>query len=321
MDRDELKRRIRGTPVTLPTPFDKDLKVDYGRLTDMTHWWVEQGLGTDDAPLKTSAAMGEGPDLSDDEWPHILRTVVNAAGPGKTVICGLKPKNTLHTIDDGRRAQDLGAVGLQIDLPFFHHAQQDDNVRHFSAISDGIDIGIMIYNTHWFCSNPAQEYMKAESMLRLKDSEHVVTIKWSVPDGEDYDQMTQFSDTFNVIDNSGRTTAVRCFKNGGVGYISALIAAYPQHDQEVFQLLVQGRYDEAQAEIDRVSKALGPWMDKTGAVSGGYRQGKGMLAALGRPIGDPRPPTLPCTDEEIDEVRGVMEGLGWVKAAQPVAAD
>ena len=321
MDREELKKRIRGTPVTLPTPFDKGMNVDFARLTEMTHWWVEQGLGTDDSPLKTSAAMGEGPDLSDDEWPHILRTVVNAAGPDKTVICGLKPKNTLHTIDDAKRAQDLGAVGLQIDLPFFHHPQQDDNVRHFAAISDAIDIGIMIYNTHWFCSDPVKEYMKADSMLRLKDSEHVVTIKWSVPDGEDYDQMRQFSDTFNVIDNSGRTNAVRCFKNGGVGYISGMIAAYPQHDQEVFRLLVQGRYDEAQAEIDRVSKALGPWMAKTGAVSGGYRQGKAMQAALGRPIGDPRPPTLPCTKEEIDEVRGIMEELGWVRATAAAAAD
>ena len=45
-------------------------------------------------------------DLSDDEWPHILRTVVNAAGPDKTVICGLKPKNTLHTIDDAKKAQE-----------------------------------------------------------------------------------------------------------------------------------------------------------------------------------------------------------------------
>jgi len=321
MDREQLKKRIRGTPVTLPTPFDKNLNVDFPKIADMTRWWVEEGLGTDDAPLKTSAAMGEGPDLSDDEWPHILRTVVNAAGPGKTVICGLKPKNTLHTIEDAKRAQDLGAVGLQIDLPFFHHAQQDDNVRHFAAISDAIDIGIMIYNTHWFCKDPRKEYMKAESMLRLKDSEHVVTIKWSVPDGEDYDDMRQFSDTFNVIDNSGRTNAVRCFKNGGVGYISSLIAAYPKHDQEVFSLLTQGRYDEAQGEIDRVDAALGPWLAKTGVRSGGYRQGKALLAAQGMSIGDPRPPTLPCDDAEIAEAREALIGLGWIDSAQSAAAD
>ena len=99
MNREELKKKIRGMPVTLPTPFDSNMNVDFPVLADTTRWWVEQGLGTDETPLKTSAAMGEGPDISDDEWPHILRTVVNAAGPGKNVICGLKAKNTLHTID------------------------------------------------------------------------------------------------------------------------------------------------------------------------------------------------------------------------------
>ena len=156
MDRETLKKRIKGTPVTLPTPFDNDMKVDLPRMAEMTQWWVEQGLGTDNTALKTSAAMGEGPDLNDDEWPQILETVVKAAGPDKTVICALKPKNTLHTIEDAKRAQDLGAVGLQIDLPFFHHAKQDDNVRHFAAISDAIDIGMMIYNTHWFCHSPVE---------------------------------------------------------------------------------------------------------------------------------------------------------------------
>jgi len=309
MNREQLKKRIRGTPVTLPTPFDDGMNVDMGRMGDITRWWVEQGLGTDVTALKTSAAMGEGPDLNDDEWPHLLRTVVNAAGGDKTVICALKPKNTLHTIDDAKQAQDLGAIGLQIDLPFFHHSNQDDLVRHFTAISDAIDIGIMIYNTHWFCQNPLKEYVHAETMLRLKDAEHVTAIKWAVPEGEDYDEMRRFSDIFNVIDNSGQP--VRCHKNGGAGYISPLIAVYPQHDMEVFQLLEQKRYDEAQAKIDRVYGVLRPWMAKLGAVSGGYRQGKALMAAMGRSVGPPRPPTLPATDEEIAEARTLVKQLGW----------
>ena len=136
MDRKELKGRIRGTPVTLPTPFDKDLKVDFGRLTDMTHWWVEQGLGTDDAALKTSAAMGEGPDLNDDEWPHILRTVVNAAGPGKTVICGLKPKNTLHTIEDAcpECVLEFVRVILFANNTFSCHLQTGDKMSQSPSI-------------------------------------------------------------------------------------------------------------------------------------------------------------------------------------------
>ena len=321
MDRAQLRKRIRGTLVTAPTAFDADMKLDLARMTDMTRWWMEQGLGTDVAPLKTSAAMGEGPDLSDDEWPHLLRTVVNAAGSDATIMCALKPKDTLSTIEDAKRAQDLGAIALQIDLPFFHHSNQDDHVRHFTAISDAIDIGIMIYNTYWFCSDPVKEYLHADTMLRLKDAEHVIAIKWAVPEGEDYDDMRKFSDSFNVIDNSFRSLSVRGHKNGGAGYISPFVAVYPSHDLEVFQLMERKCYDEAQAKIDAVQAELGPWMAKTTARSGGYRQGKGLLAALGRSMGEPRPPTLPCDEAEIAEARTLLERLGWAQEAHAVAAD
>lgn len=309
MDRHQLKKFIQGTLVTVPTAFDDEMNVDLARMTDLTRWWVEKGLGTNVAPLKVNAAMGEGPDLSDDEWPHVLRTVVNAAGTDAVVMCALKTKNTLHTIDDAKRAQDLGAVGLQIDLPFFHHCQQDDYVRFFTDISDAIDIGVMIYNTHWFTLNPQQESMQADTMLRMEGAEHIVALKWSPAEGQDYDDMKKMANTFNIIDNTG--SPVRCHRNGGRGYISSLIAVYPPHDLEIWRLMESGDYDGAQVQFDRVKAALAVWVEKTSAKSGGYRQGKGMMAALGRYAGPPRPPTLPLDDEEIAEVSTIMEDLGW----------
>ena len=122
MNREELRKLIRGTIVTLPTPFDDERRLDLPRMTDLTHWWVEQGLGTDSTPLKVAAAMGEGPTLGDDEWPQLLRTVVDAAGSDSVIIGALKTKDTMHAIEDAKKAQDLGAVGLQIDPPMFHGA-------------------------------------------------------------------------------------------------------------------------------------------------------------------------------------------------------
>jgi 4-hydroxy-tetrahydrodipicolinate synthase len=235
--------------------------------------------------------------------------VVNAAGPDATIICGLQTKNTLHTIEDAKKAQDLGAIGLQIDLPVFHHSNQDDYVRFFTDISDAIDIGIMIYNTHWF-GGIGLPSISAETMLRLADAEHVVAVKWDVPEGQDYEAMTKFADIFNVIDNSEQY--VRCHKNGGRGYISPTIPAYPQHDMEVWKLLEAGRYEEAQAKVDRVEAALGPVRAKIGAVSGGYRFGKGLMAAVGQPAGPPRPPTLPLDEEEVAELKDAIRELGWI---------
>jgi 4-hydroxy-tetrahydrodipicolinate synthase len=311
MNRNELKKLIGGTIVTLPTAFDDDFRLDLGRQAELTHWWREQGLGTGINPLKVAAAMGEGPDMGNDEWPHLLRTVVNAAGSDAVIICGLQTKNTLHTIEDAKRAQDLGAVGLQIDLPVFHHSNQDDYVRFFTDISDAVDIGIMIYNTHGF-GGVGLPSISAETMLRLADAEHVVALKWDVPEGQDYDDMRKFAHIFNVIDNSNQP--VRCHKNGGRGYISGTIAAYPKHDLEVWQMLEAGQYEKAQAQWDRVSEALGPVRTKIGRKSGGYRFGKGLMAAVGQPVGPPRPPTLPMDEQEIAELKATLKTMGWLPA-------
>lgn len=277
----------------------------------MTKWWVEQGLGTDINPLKVAAAMGEGAALSDDEWPHLLRTVRNAAGADAVVICALESKSTLHTIEDAKKAQDLGAVGLQIKLPVFHHSNQDDYVRFFTDISDAIDIGIMIYNTHWF-GGVGLESITAETMLRLADAEKVVALKWSVPAGEDYDEMRQFAHIFNVIDNS--LQPARCHKNGGRGYISRTVAAYPPHDLKVWQLLEAGRYDEAQAKFDAANKAFEPFRARILQESGPNRFVKGVMAAMGQPVGPPRPPTLGLNENEIAELRTIVRSLGWLAA-------
>ena len=66
MNREQAKDQIQGTPVTMVTPFDDDYRVDLAKMADRTQWWVGNGLGTKTSALKVSAAMGEGPDLSDD---------------------------------------------------------------------------------------------------------------------------------------------------------------------------------------------------------------------------------------------------------------
>jgi len=307
MNREECRKYIRGTIATIPTAFDDEYRLDLGRMAELTQWWVSQGLGTPTAPIKVAAAMGEGPDLNDEEWPALLRTVVNAAGPKATVLCGIQTKDTPRTIADAKRAQDLGAIGLQIDLPVFHHSNHDDYVRYFSDISAAIDIGIMMYNTFWF----GMLSLDAPTMLRLADTEHVVAVKWATPDDKDYEQMREFAHLFNVIDNTGNP--VRGHKNGGAGYISSNIAVHPAHDLKVWQLLEAKRYAEAQAEWDRVEKVLHPLNVKSSKRSGGYRFVKGLMAATGRPAGPTRPPTLPMDDAEVAELRQALIGLGWVK--------
>ena len=304
MKREELKKLIVGPIATVPTPFDDDFEVDFGTMASATQFWVDSGLVAGKAVIKVAAAMGEGPMLSDAEWPPLLRTVVQAAGGKAAIVCGIHYKDTKRSIEDAKRAQDLGAIGLQISPPIFNNPTQDDILRYYEDISNAIDIGIMIYNTWWLSGGN----VLPETLLKMADFEQVVSVKWSVPEVQDYDDMSKFARMFNVIDNSSQP--VRCHKLGGRGYINLTSEVYPPHDLRLWELLESHQYDEAQELFDSVNNPLRELYAKQ--ISGGQaRLKKGMMALMGMSMGASRPPSLPLSEDEMAELRQVLLSFGW----------
>ena len=316
MNREDLREQIVGPIATVPTPFDDDYEVDLGRMHELTQTWVDEGIVKGKGVIKIAAAMGEGPMLSDDEWPALLRTTVQAANDKAAIVCGLHYKDTKRTIEDAKRAQDLGAIGLQICPPIFNLPSQDDLLDYFTDISDAIDIGIMVYCTHWMPGGRAE----TDTIVKMADIEQVAAIKWSVPDDIPFEDMQKFSQIFNVIDNS--SMPAESHKLGGRGYINVTYESYPEHDNKIWELLESGKHDEAKALFDSVNDPLRDYSEKVDERSGGQaRLKKGIMALMGRPVGSSRPPSKPLNDEDMEGLRQVLLDLGWpVKSSAREAA-
>jgi len=306
MTRDELKKLIMGPIATVPTPFDDDFEVDYGRMAEATAYWVSQGLVKGRAVIKVAAAAGEGPMLTDAEWPSLLTTAVQAAKGQAAIVHGIHYKDTKRTIEDAKRAQDLGAIGLQITPPIHNAPTQDDMLRYFEAVSQAIDIGIIVYNHPWFPSGN----VLPETIRRMADFEHVVAIKWSPGPGAPYDDMRTFAHIFNVIDNT--VQPILCHRLGGRGYVQTVAVANAPHDLRVWDLMEAGKYDEALALYESVMLPLRKLGEKFSHRSGGQaRMDKGVMYLMGMPMGASRPPSLGLDAAELSELRQLLLGFGW----------
>jgi 4-hydroxy-tetrahydrodipicolinate synthase len=306
MDREYLKNAIQGPIATVPTPFDDDFNIDYGVMADLTKWWVDSGLVMGTAVIKVAAAMGEGPMLADDEWPHLLRTVVQAADDKASIVCGLHYKDTKRTIEDAKQAEEIGAVGLQVSPPIFNLPSQDDLLDFYSELSDATGIGILVYVTAGMnCPIDLDTYRK------MADFENIVGIKWSTPpEGASWESIYELSDTFNIIDNSKQPA--RSHQLGGRGYINMTSEIHPPHDLKVWELLEAKKYDEAKELFDSVNDPIRHFYDRTSERSGGQaRVKKGLMEIVGRPVGASRPPSKPLNAAEMKELRGIVEGFGW----------
>ena len=307
MNREELQKMFVGPSAAVPTPFDDNFYVDYGKMYDLTQFWVESGVVKGNGIIKIGAAIGEGPMLRDNEWPHLLRAAVRAADDKATILYGIHYKDTKRSIEDAKRAQDIGAIGLQVCPPIFNLPSQDDLLDYFGQMSDAIDIGIMVYHTHWMTGGR----IDTDTIVKMADFEQVVAVKWSPhSDGQEYEEMTRFADILNVIDNT--VSPIRCHKLGGKGFVQTSVDGYPPHDLKVWELMERGQYDEAEAMYYRVQKPLREFSAKISQRSGGQgRTTKGYMAIMGHPVGSSRPPSKPLNDEEMAELRGIVDGFGW----------
>ena len=84
------------------------------------------------------------------------------------------------------------------------------------------------------------------------------------------------------------------------------------HDLRIWELLEARRYDEAQAQFDRVNIPLREMYARLAQKSGGQaRLKKGMMALMGIPMGASRPPSLPLNSAEMAELNDLLVGFGW----------
>ena len=306
MNRNELRNVFKGVVGVTITPYDDDYEVDYGKMYDLTQWWVENGMVRGKAMLKVASVMGEFPQLRDDEWPPLIRTVVQAAKGKIDIIAGSHYKDTKRTIEDSLRAQDLGAIALQIAPPAFNDPNQDDILRFYSDLSDAIEIGVMVYNTPW----QRHGAINADTLHKMADFEHIVAIKWANHDDCQPVEMPALSKKFNMIENGN--DRVGFHKAGGDGFLDKSSIAYPPHELKMWELLEANQYDEAQNLWDTIDAPIQALAQKAGKVSGGQARFKKMLMnAMGHGVGEQRLPTLPASESEMNELKSLLSSLGW----------
>ena len=279
MEREEIRRQMVGVVATAPTPFDEYYRVDYGMMAAATELWVERGLVEGKAVLKVAAAMGEGPQLREGEWQALIQTVRagrrrTGSRHGRRPLQGYGP----HPSRTSTSPRTRGAMGCQVSPPIFNQPTEDDMLRFFEDVSDGIDIGVLVYNTHWLPHGG----IYPQTFEKMADFEYVVAIKWNPPEGSEYEDIFELTDTFNIMDNSDRP--IDCHRLGGRGFLTDGVDAHPAFYLNVWDLMEQGKYTEAQAEWDSVIPDLrGVLPRRYAGIRRGRASGEGPVRGDGNP--------------------------------------
>lgn len=165
------------------TPFDESLNVDYKKAVSLAKKLTNEG----NTALVLTGTTGEAPTLTSEEKTNIYKVVKeNVDVP---IIAGVGTNSTKDTIENAKKAKEIGVDGLLIVTPYYNKPDQDSLYCHFKAIAEEIDLPIMLYNVpgRTGCN------MLPETVEKLAQIENIVALK------EAGGNIVQFAEIINRV--------------------------------------------------------------------------------------------------------------------------
>ena len=184
MSPEEMREKIKAVVIVMATPFNQDGSVDFDGLKANTRFLVERCQGKRFVLVPTGST-GEYYAMHPEEQIRVIETVIETADGQLPVVAGTAAAGTPQTIALSQAAEQAGADGVQVVLPFYHVPSEEGLYRHYVEIADALHIGLMIYN------NPAVSklWMPPHVMARCAEHPNIVADKENTPDVTQYKAM------------------------------------------------------------------------------------------------------------------------------------
>lgn len=141
MPQSTLRQRLSGVFTALVTPM-KGGALDLPALE--RHVAAQLAAGVHGlVPVGTT---GEAATLCPAEIAQVISATVAQARGRAFVMAGVGSNSTKTTIDNARRAADLGVDGLLVVTPYYNKPSQNGMFDHFAAVAAAVDLPITLYS-------------------------------------------------------------------------------------------------------------------------------------------------------------------------------
>lgn len=221
------------------TPFRTDGSLDEAALVRLINWHLEQGTHG----ISVTGTTGEPSALTLAERERVMEVAAQAIGGRAPFVPGTGTNNLAETIHLTRVAERLGADAALVIVPYYNRPSQEGLYRYFRAVAESVQIPIIIYNI----PGRTAVNMAPATMARLRrDCPNIVGVKESNKD---------FEHVSHVLHRCGRDFLVYsgiellCYPMltiGGAGHISATANILPKEVAALYDLVAEGRWQEAQ---------------------------------------------------------------------------
>ncbi|MDA0810383.1 MAG: 4-hydroxy-tetrahydrodipicolinate synthase [Planctomycetota bacterium] len=288
--------QFAGLTVALVTPL-KDGQIDEDALRKLVDFQVEAGTESV-SPVGTT---GESPTLTHEEHERVISIVCEQAAGRVNVMAGTGSNSTAEAIRLTKFAKSAGADAALLVAPYYNKPTQEGFFQHYKAVSEAVDIPIVLYNI----PGRTAKNVEAETVARIAEAcPNVVAVKESTGSMDQASQTLSLSDLTVLSGDDSLTLPLLAL--GGSGVVSVVGNIVPQDVRAMIAAWNAGEIAKAQ----ELHHKLFPLCRDLLGIATNPIPIKEAMAELGRDTGEVRLPMTPLDANQRAALRATLKTYG-----------
>jgi len=294
-----MKLKLEGIWTPIPTPLTKQGRVDTDAARRLVDFHIKAGIDGL-LPLGTS---GEFALLQREERKALVDTVADQADGRVPVVAGVSDPSIENVVQLSSDAKEVGADGVIATPPYYFTTTDEGHYRHFKAISEAIDLPLLIYNIpEW-----THSFVTPETVQKLAEEKLVVGMKYTEYNFLNLIRFLKASRNKMAIFTGSDAMAYSNLEFGGAGAIIGSANVAPKVASKIFDDYKKGDLRQArqfQEKLLPVIEALG-----VGKYPAALKE---AMSLIGMAVGPLKEPLQALSIAEKSIVAGLLKNGGFL---------
>lgn len=275
------------------TPFDERGNIDYPATEKLIDHLIENGSDG----LVVSGTTGESPTLTNEEKVELFRFTIKTVAGRVPVIAGTGTNNTRESIELTKQAEDAGADGIMLVVPYYNKPCQEGMYQHFKTIAETTSLPVMLYNI----PGRSAVNMEPETIIRLSGIPNITSVKEASGNLDAMAQIIEQTPEDFLLYSGDDGLALPVLAIGGAGVVSVSAHVIGNEMQKMIGHFQNGRLREASSEHRRLLPII-----KEMFAAPNPSPVKAALNLKGIAVGGVRLPILPLPEANLQSLKQVL---------------
>ena len=287
-----------GAGVAIITPFNDDDTVNYEEFERI----IDDQIANSTDAIIVCGTTGESSTMPDEEHVSVIKYCVDKVAGRVPVIAGTGSNCTREAVNMSKKAEEVGADGLLCVTPYYNKCTQDGLYEYYKAISDAVNIPIIMYNV----PSRTGTTIQPETAVRIaKEVKNVVAIKEASGNISAVAKLASLANGCIDIYSGNDDQVLPILSLGGKGVISVWSHVAPKKVHDMVYAFLDGDIETAQKLQLEAIDVIGALFCEVNPIPV-----KAAMNMLGYKAGTVRAPLTELTDAHKEVLKKALKDYG-----------